>query len=85
MAGEPAAAGGAPVTGGGGGAPRLTVFINDVAFEVEAEPFNVQAAFGSDAVLINAAGQTVVTDEWGLTLQPLQHGAFYYLVRALIN
>lgn len=63
----------------------MTVFINDVAFEVVAEPFNVQAAFGNDAVLINAAGQPVVTNEWGLTLQPLQHGAFYYLVGAVIK
>ncbi|KAK4769962.1 hypothetical protein SAY87_030494 [Trapa incisa] len=70
----------APGIGGGFTIPKVAVFINDVAFEVTAEPFNVQAAFGNDAVLINSAGQPVVTDEWGLTLQPLQHGAFYYLV-----
>ncbi|KAK4796419.1 hypothetical protein SAY86_028745 [Trapa natans] len=69
-----------PGIGGGGTLRKVAVFINDVAFEVAAEPFNVQAAFGNDVVLINSAGQPVVTDEWGLTLQPLQHGAFYYLI-----
>ncbi|XP_020551518.1 WUSCHEL-related homeobox 9-like isoform X2 [Sesamum indicum] len=45
-------------------------------------PFNVKEAFGDDAVLIQSSGQPVLTNEWGVTLQPLQHGAFYYLVRA---
>ncbi|XP_031390453.1 WUSCHEL-related homeobox 9 [Punica granatum] len=81
LTGEPRPAGDSPVTAGsGGGVPKLTVFINDVPFELPAEPFSVQAAFGDDAVLINAAGQPILTDEWGLTLQPLQHGAFYYLI-----
>lgn len=61
------------------GAPaKSTVFINDVAFEVAAGPFNVREAFGDDAVLIHSSGQPVLTNEWGVTLQ---HGAFYYLVR----
>ncbi|KAL4388971.1 hypothetical protein GQ457_09G012900 [Hibiscus cannabinus] len=50
-----------------------TVFINDVAFEVAVGPFNVREAFGDDAILINSAGQPVLTDEWGITLQSLQH------------
>ncbi|XP_028780283.1 WUSCHEL-related homeobox 9-like [Neltuma alba] len=63
------------------GAPmKSTVFINDVAFEVGVGPLNVGEAFGDDAVLIHASGQPVLIDEWGVTLQPLQHGAFYYLV-----
>ncbi|KAK9223886.1 hypothetical protein WN944_012335 [Citrus x changshan-huyou] len=66
---------------GHGGAARSTVFINDVAFEVVAGPFNVREAFGEDAVLINSSGQPVLTNEWGVTLQSLNHGAFYYLVR----
>jgi hypothetical protein len=57
------------------------VFINDVAFEVAAGSFNVREAFGDDAVLIHSSGQPVLTNEWGVTLQSLQHGAFYYLVR----
>ncbi|XP_022777330.1 WUSCHEL-related homeobox 9-like [Durio zibethinus] len=63
-------------------AAKSTVFINDVAFEVAVGPFNVREAFGDDAILINSAGQPVLTNEWGLTLQSLQHGGFYYLVRS---
>ncbi|KAJ1394009.1 Homeobox-like domain superfamily [Sesbania bispinosa] len=58
---------------------RSTVFINDVAFEVAVGPFNVREAFGEDAVLIHATGQPVLTNQWGLTLQSLHHGASYYL------
>lgn len=46
-------------------------------------PFNVREAFGDDAVLIHATGQPVLTNQWGVTLQSLQHGACYYLVRTL--
>ncbi|KAK7306597.1 hypothetical protein VNO77_44546 [Canavalia gladiata] len=63
--------------------PRSTVFINDMAFEVAVGPFNVRDAFGDDAVLIHATGQPVLTNQWGVTLQSLQHGASYYLVRTL--
>uniref|UniRef100_A0A7N0SVA8 Homeobox domain-containing protein n=1 Tax=Kalanchoe fedtschenkoi TaxID=63787 RepID=A0A7N0SVA8_KALFE len=59
---------------------KLTVFINDVAFEVNCGPFHVREAFGDDAVLLHSTGQPVLTNEWGVTLQPLQHGAFYYLI-----
>lgn len=59
---------------------RLTVFINDMPFEVMAGLFNVKEAFGKDAVLINSLGQPILTDEFGVTLQPLQNGAVYYLV-----
>ncbi|XWS18461.1 hypothetical protein CRYUN_Cryun32bG0045500 [Craigia yunnanensis] len=68
---------------GPGGAARSTVFINDVAFEVAVGPFNVREAFGDDTILINSAGQLVLTNEWGETIQSLQHGGFYYLVRSL--
>ncbi|KAG9446812.1 hypothetical protein H6P81_012940 [Aristolochia fimbriata] len=57
-----------------------TVFINDVAVEVGAAPLNVREAFGDDAVLLHASGQPVLTNEWGVTLHGLQHGASYYLV-----
>lgn len=72
-----------PVAPAGAATPRSTVFINDVAFEVAMGPFNVRAAFGEDAVLVNSSGQPVLTNEWGVTLQSLHHGAFYYLVRNL--
>lgn len=63
------------------GPTRSTVFINDVAFEVGSGPFNVREVFGEDAVLIHSSGEPLITNEWGLTIQPLQHGAFYYLLR----
>ncbi|KAB5534073.1 hypothetical protein DKX38_017159 [Salix brachista] len=59
---------------------RSTVFINDVAFEVAMGPFNVREAFGDDILLIHSSGQPVLTNEWGITLESLQHGALYYLV-----
>lgn len=59
---------------------RLTVFINDIPYEVVAGLFNVREAFGNDAVLINSFGQPILTDEFGVTFQPLQNGAVYYLV-----
>ncbi|XP_027770354.1 WUSCHEL-related homeobox 9-like isoform X2 [Solanum pennellii] len=64
-----------------GGPTRSTVFINDVAFEVGIGPFNVREVFGEDAVLIHSSGEPLITNEWGITIQPLQHGAFYYLLR----
>ncbi|KAH0770508.1 hypothetical protein KY290_014489 [Solanum tuberosum] len=63
------------------GPTRSTVFINDVAFEVGIGPFNVREVFGEDAVLIHSSGEPLITNEWGITVQPLQHGAFYYLLR----
>ncbi|KAG7034623.1 WUSCHEL-related homeobox 9, partial [Cucurbita argyrosperma subsp. argyrosperma] len=59
---------------------KSTVFINGVAFEVGCGPFNVREAFGDDAVLIHSTGQPVLTNDWGLTLHSLQHGAYYYLI-----
>ncbi|XP_004485856.1 WUSCHEL-related homeobox 9-like isoform X1 [Cicer arietinum] len=61
-------------------AARSMVFINDVAFEVASGPFNVREAFGDEAVLIHATGQPVLTNQWGVTLQSLHHGACYYLI-----
>ncbi|KAH0939342.1 hypothetical protein HID58_006803 [Brassica napus] len=59
---------------------RLTVFINDMPFDVAAGLFNVKEAFGNNAMLINSFGQPILTDEFGVTFQPLQNGAVYYLV-----
>ncbi|KAL8140534.1 hypothetical protein V2J09_006555 [Rumex salicifolius] len=67
-------------------APKSTVFINDVSFEVPSVgPFNVREAFGEDVVLFHQTGHPVPTNEWGLTLHPLQHGASYFLVRTLAS
>lgn len=65
---------------GGGDAARSTVFINGVGFDVVAGPFNVREVFGEEAVLIHASGHPVLTDEWGISLHPLLHGASYFLV-----
>ncbi|KZV51106.1 Homeobox-3 [Dorcoceras hygrometricum] len=65
------------------GPTKSTVFINDVCFEVGSDPFNVRQAFGDDAVLLQSSGQPVLTNEWGITLQPLSHGHFYYLLRLI--
>ncbi|XP_065050376.1 WUSCHEL-related homeobox 8-like [Musa acuminata AAA Group] len=65
---------------GGAAAARSTVFINEVAFEVAAGPVNVREAFGHEAILIDHSGRPVLTDEWGVTIHPLRHGASYYLV-----
>ncbi|XP_073128143.1 WUSCHEL-related homeobox 8-like [Henckelia pumila] len=72
-------------TGEMGPTTKSTVFINDVCFEVGSGPFNVKQAFGDDAVLIQSWGQPVLTNEWGITLQPLCHGQFYYLLRAFTH
>ncbi|KAJ0682257.1 putative transcription factor homeobox-WOX family [Helianthus annuus] len=64
------------------GTGKAIVFINDVPFEVAVGQFNVKEAFGGDAMLIDSSGQTVLTNEWGVTLQSLEHGSFYYLVRS---
>nr|KYP33525.1 WUSCHEL-related homeobox 9 [Cajanus cajan] len=66
---------------GDGAADRAqcTVFFNDVAFEVAVGPFNVRQAFGDEAMLFYSSGHPVPTNEWGVTLHPLQHGAYYYL------
>ncbi|MCI17596.1 WUSCHEL-related homeobox 9-like [Trifolium medium] len=63
-----------------GVAARSMVFINDVAFEVASGPFNVRQAFGDDAILVNSTGQPVLTNQWGVTLHSLQHGACYYVI-----
>ncbi|GMH05484.1 hypothetical protein Nepgr_007324 [Nepenthes gracilis] len=63
------------------GSPKSMAFINDVAFQVPACPFNVRDAFGEDALLLTPSGHPVLTNEWGVTLHPLQNGAFYYLMR----
>nr|TKS02809.1 WOX9b [Populus alba] len=68
-----------------GGNERSTVFINDVAFEVAMGPFNVREAFGDNILLIHSSGQPVLTNEWGITLESLQHGALYYLVPLSIS
>ncbi|VFQ89065.1 unnamed protein product [Cuscuta campestris] len=64
------------------GEGKVTVVINEMAFEVPAGPFNLREAFGDGAVLFHyATGQGVLTNEWGFTLHPLQHGESYCLLQ----
>ncbi|RRT45198.1 hypothetical protein B296_00022327 [Ensete ventricosum] len=65
---------------GDGGPATSTVFTNELAFEVAAGPLNIKETFGHEAVLVDHSGDPVLTDEWGVTIHPLQHGACYYLV-----
>jgi hypothetical protein len=58
---------------------RLTVFINGLECEVSTSPLNVVSAFGPNAILLHSSGIPVPTDEFHNTLQPLQHGASYYV------
>ncbi|WOL11003.1 WUSCHEL-related homeobox 9-like [Canna indica] len=75
----------AAMGGGGGGPGSSTVFINEVPFEVAAQPLNLREAFGGEAILLDHSGHPVLTDEWGITVLPLQHGASYYLVLNYIS
>ncbi|XP_074272321.1 WUSCHEL-related homeobox 9-like [Silene latifolia] len=69
----------------GGMVGKSTVFINGMAIEVPCAPFNVKEEFGEDVMLVNAStGHPVMTNEWGVTLHALQHGASYYLVNAQV-
>lgn len=64
---------------------KSTVFIDDACFEVVVGPFNVRDTFGEGAMLVHSSGLPIVTDEWGMTLHPLQDGGFYYLVRSFTS
>ncbi|XP_073008197.1 WUSCHEL-related homeobox 9-like isoform X1 [Typha latifolia] len=63
-----------------GNMASYTVFINELAFDVVARTLNLREVFGEEAILLHSSGYPVVTDEFGVTIQPLQHGASYYLV-----
>ncbi|XP_072959448.1 WUSCHEL-related homeobox 9-like isoform X2 [Typha angustifolia] len=63
-----------------GNMASYTVFINELAFDVVASTLNLREVFGEEAILLHSSGYPVVTDEFGVTIQPLQHGASYYLV-----
>jgi len=59
---------------------KCRVFTPNDVIEVNAGPFNVRESFGDRAVLLDSFGTLIVTDEWGVTLNPLYYGADYYLV-----
>lgn len=57
-----------------------------VAHSVAAARLDVRAQFGEAAVLLHGVGErgvdleTVPVDASGCTIEPLQHGAFYYVL-----
>jgi hypothetical protein len=64
-----------------GGAAKCTVSINNQVFDVDVGRFNVREIFGDGVVLTDSFFQPIPIDEWGVTLEPLQNGASYFLVR----
>ncbi|KEH30946.1 wuschel homeobox protein [Medicago truncatula] len=61
------------------GMKKCRVFTTNEVIEVNAGPFNVRESFGNRAVLFDSFSTPVLTDEWGVTLNSLYHGADYYL------
>jgi len=62
------------------GVEKCTVYTKDTEFKVDVGPFNIRASFGDRAILLDSSGTPVLTDEWGVTLDSLHHGAAYYVV-----
>ena len=58
----------------------ITVLINNIPVELPVGSINVRAVFGENAVLFHSTGHPVLINEWGFTLECLQHGATYYMV-----
>jgi hypothetical protein len=67
-----------------GGAAKCTVSINNQVFDADVGHFNVRVIFGDGVILTDSFLQPVPIDEWGVTLEPLQNGASYFLVRMSI-
>lgn len=68
----------------GGMVGKSTVFIDNIAIDVPAGLYNVKETFGEDAILVYPSGHPIITNEWGVTLHPLQNGACYYVVRTTV-
>ncbi|KAA8516274.1 hypothetical protein F0562_016567 [Nyssa sinensis] len=58
----------------------ITVFINGVPTEVPRGPLDMKTMFGQDIVLVHSSGVPVPFNEYGFTIQSLQHGETYFLV-----
>ena len=59
-------------------AHSITVLINNIPVELPVGSINVRAVFGENAVLFHSTGHPVLINEWGFTLESLQHGATYH-------
>lgn len=58
----------------------VTVFINGVPTEVPKGSFDIKAMFGQDFMLVHSSGAPVPFNEFGFSMQSLQHGESYFLV-----
>ncbi|KAK6942074.1 Homeobox domain [Dillenia turbinata] len=59
----------------------ITVYINGVVTEVPRGPLDLKGMFGQDVMLVHSSGLPVPFNEYGFSLQSLQHGESYFLVR----
>ena len=48
--------------------------------QVPKEPINLGTLFEDDALLLNSSSHMVQVNEWGFTMEGLEHGATYFLV-----
>ncbi|KAK6944536.1 Homeobox domain [Dillenia turbinata] len=59
----------------------IAVYINGVATEVPRGSLDLRGIFGQDVILVHSSGLPVPYNEYGFSLQSLQHGESYFLVR----
>ncbi|KAK9289980.1 hypothetical protein L1049_008142 [Liquidambar formosana] len=57
----------------------ISVFINGVPTEIPRGPLDMRAMFGQDVVLVHSSGVPVPFNEYGFSVQSLQHGESYFL------
>ncbi|XP_021728368.1 WUSCHEL-related homeobox 11-like [Chenopodium quinoa] len=60
----------------------ITVFLNGVATQVPDGALDMKAMFGEEVILVHSSGVPVPFNEYGISLQSLQHGESYFLVCA---
>ncbi|KAK8942340.1 WUSCHEL-related homeobox 11 [Platanthera zijinensis] len=61
----------------------VAVYINGVLTEVPTGPMDTRSVFGQNAILVHSSGEAVAVNEYGVTLQGLQMGESYFLLKAV--
>ncbi|KAK7377912.1 hypothetical protein VNO80_03347 [Phaseolus coccineus] len=61
----------------------ITVFINGIATELPKGPIDIKTVFGEDLMLVHSSGVPILTNEFGLLMQNLQHGESYFLWKVM--
>ncbi|CAO2834191.1 unnamed protein product [Amaranthus hypochondriacus] len=61
----------------------ITVFINGVATQVPEGVLDMRSMFGEEVILVHSSGAPVPFNDFGISLQSLQHGESYFLVPRL--